>query len=80
MLQVLHTHVAFRSRVQPLCPACQWFSGVVCHTKEATALVTGTARLVPFDDDMAVYNDTYSACDVALQVELDTAARSTRSR
>jgi hypothetical protein len=44
MLQVLHAHVAFRSRVQLLCPACQWFAGIVCHTKEATALVTGTAR------------------------------------
>jgi hypothetical protein len=71
VLQVLHAHVAFRSRVQLLCPACQWFAGVVCHTKEATALVTGTARLGPLDNDSAVYNHTNMRCDTAGRTRCD---------
>jgi hypothetical protein len=75
VLCVLHTDPAFRNLVQLLCPA--WFAGVLCHTKEATALKTALRTAgdgaADGDDDSAAYDDG-NARSVALQAELDAAA------
>jgi hypothetical protein len=71
VLHVLHSGAAFRNRVQLLCPA--WFAGVLCHTKEATALETAL-RKAGDDDAPPAYVDTDGARSVALQAELDAAA------
>lgn len=67
VLCVLHSDASFRNRVQLLCPA--WFAGVLCHTKEATALETSLRKAG--DDDAATYVDMDGARSVALQAELD---------
>ncbi len=71
MQYVQHTDPAFHNRTQLLCTA--WFVGVLCHTKEATALTTAL-RTAGDDDDSAAYADEGSAHTVALQADLDAAA------
>ncbi len=71
VLHVLHSDAGFCNRVQLLCPA--WFAGVLCHTKEATALETALRKAAD-DDSAAAYVDTDGARSVALQAELDAAA------